>query len=416
MEKSTKAAWLRRAWAAAIVALMCVMALGLAACGGSSSSSAAQSGSTSGSASSASESSASASSASASSASASSSEASSASASASASSAAAGDVVTFTDSAGRKVEVPAKIDRVAVTGPVSQMCMLTFAPNKMVGLSNELSAAEMKYVGEEYGKLPVYGQIYGGKGDFNKEAVASADPQVILDIGEAKKSIVEDLDEIQAATGIPCVHVEATLGSYSEAYEMLGELPGEEARATELSDYCEQAYGSVKSAMENVPAEERVKVAYLLGDAGLNAIPKGSFQGQVVEMIADNVAEVENATGSGLGNEVSFEQIALWDPQMIIFAPGSVYGTAANDPSWSTLTAVKDGNYYEVPGEPYNWVHNPPSVNQILGMQWFARLCYPDQFDDNIADVVKNYYKTLYKYDLSDEECAALLKNAEPKE
>ena len=294
--------------------------------------------------------------------------------------------------------------------------MLTFAPNKMVGLSNELSAAEMKYVGEEYGKLPVYGQIYGGKGDFNKEAVASADPQVILDIGEAKKSIVEDLDEIQAATGIPCVHIEATLDSYNEAYEQLGELLGEETRATELSDYCEQAYGSVKSAIENVPAEQRVKVAYLLGDAGLNGMAKGSFQGTVVDMMANNVVEVENATGSGLGSEISFEQIATWDPEMIVFGPDSVYDKVASEATWSTLTAVKDGNYYQVPGEPYNWLGSPPGGNQILGVQWFARLCYPDQFDDSMADVVKTYYKTLYKYDLSDEECAALLKNAEPKQ
>ncbi len=410
MEKSTKATWLRRTWAAAIVALMCVMALGLAACGGSSSSSAAQSGSASGSASSASESSAVQSSASASS-----SEASSSETSASASSAAAGDVVTFTDSTGRKVEVPAKIDRVAVTGPISQMCMLTFAPDKMVGLSNELSAAEMKYVGEEYGKLPVYGQIYGGKGDFNKEAVASADPQLILDIGEAKKSIVEDLDEIQAATGIPCVHIEATLDSYDEAYELLGELLGEETRAAELSDYCAQTYASVKSAMENVPAEERVKVAYLLGDAGLNGMAKGSFQGTVVDMMANNVVEVENAGGSGLGSEISFEQIALWDPEMIIFGPDSICDTVADDPSWATLTAIKNGNYYQVPGEPYNWISSPPGINQILGLQWFARLCYPDQFEDSMADVAKDYYKMLYNYELSDDEVATLLKNAEPK-
>ena len=405
MKKSMKSRRLARLWAAVVVAMMCAVALGLAACGGSSQASSAASGSESASASEA-----------ASSEAASSEAASSEAAESGASESAAADagMVSFTDSSGRTVEVPANIERVAVTGPISQMCMLTFAPDKMVGLSNELSAAETKYVGEQYASLPVYGQIYGGKGDFNKEAVAAADPQLILDIGEAKKSIVEDLDEIQAATGIPCVHVEATLGSYDEAYTMLGELLGQQERAAELSEYCKNAYNATVDGLKKVDPYKFVKVAYLLGDAGLNAIPKGSFQGQVVEMAANNVVEVENATGSGLGAEVSFEQIAMWDPEMIIFAPDSIYDTVADDPSWSTLTAVKNGNYYKVPGEPYNWVHNPPSVNQILGMQWFARLCYPDQFDDNISDVVKDYYKTLYNYELSDDECAELLKNAEP--
>ena len=329
-------------------------------------------------------------------------------------SAAAGDTVSYTDSAGRTVDLPATIDRVAITGPISQMAMLTLAPEKLVGLSNELSENEMKYVGA-YSSLDVLGQIYGGKGDFNKEAVANANPQVIIDIGEAKKSIVEDLDAIQAAIGIPCVHIEATIDTYDKAYTELGELLGVQDRATELAAYCADAYAKTTAAIEAVPADQRVKVAYLLGDAGLNAMAKGSFQGTVVDMIADNLAEFEQAGGSGLGNETNFEQIALWDPAMIIFAPDSIYDTVADDPTWQTLTAVQQGNYYAVPGEPYNWISSPPGINQILGMQWFAHLCYPDQFDDSIADVAKGYYKTFYGYELTDEACDELIANSVPK-
>ena len=399
METSKTTRLRKRACAAAIVALMCVAAFGLAACGGTSAASSQQSAGNASSTSAASGA-----------------EGASASAEASASSA-AGDVATvsFTDSSGRVVDVPANIERVAVTGPISQMFMLTFAPQKMVGLSNELSDAEMKYVGEEYGALPVYGQIYGGKGDFNKEAVASADPQLILDIGEAKKSIVEDLDEIQAAIGIPCVHIEATIDTYDQAYTKIGELLGEQDRAKELADYCANAYSETKAGLDSVPEGERVKALYLLGDAGLNAMPKGSFQGTVFDWAADNVAEIENAGGSGLGAEVSFEQIAMWDAPMIIFGPDSVYDKVADDSSWQTLSAIKAGNYYEVPGEPYNWLSSPPGVNQILGMQWFARLCYPDKFDYSIDNVTKAYYKIMYDYDLTDDECNELIKNSTPK-
>lgn len=322
--------------------------------------------------------------------------------------------VSFTDSAGRTVEVPANIERVAITGPISQMCLLTLAPEKLVGLSNELSGAEMKYVGD-YASLPVFGQIYGGKGDFNKEAVAKADPQVIIDIGEAKKTVVEDLDEIQGAIGIPCIHIEASYDSYDAAYTELGKLLGVEERAQKLADYCANAQKTTSDAVAAVPEADRVKVAYLLGDAGLNVMAKGSFQGTVVDAIADNVCVLEKAGGSGLGSESSFEQIALWDPQMIIFAPDSIYDKVGSDATWQTLSAVKNGNFYAVPGEPYNWVSSPPGVNQILGYQWFARLCYPDKFSDSMSDVVKNYYKTFYNYDMTDDECNALLAGATPK-
>ena len=373
----------RKAIVACCIAVCCAIVLGLAGCGGSSSSSAA---SASGSAS-----------------------------SASSSSAAASGTVSFTDSAGRTVEVPANIERVASTGPISQMCMLTLAPEKMVGLSNELSAAEKKYVGAEVASLPVYGQIYGGKGDFNKEAVANANPQVVIDIGEAKKSIVEDLDGIQEAIGIPCIHIEASYDSYDAAYEQLGKLLGVEDRAKTLADYCANAHKTTSDAIASIPEANRVKVAYLLGEEGLNVMGKGSFQGTVVDAIADNVCVVEKAGGSGLGSESSFEQIALWNPQMIIFAPDSIYDKVGSDATWQTLSAISSGNYYAVPGEPYNWIPSPPGVNQILGYQWFARLCYPDKFSDSMADVVKNYYKTFYNYDMTDDECNALLAGATPK-
>lgn len=330
-------------------------------------------------------------------------------------SSASGETRTFTDSAGRTVELPAKIERVAITGPISQMCLLTLAPEKMVGLSNKLSDAETKYVGAEVANLPVLGQIYGGKGDFNKEAVANANPQVVIDVGEAKKTIVEDLDDIQGAIGIPCIHIEASYDSYDAAYEQLGKLLGVEDRAKELADYCVAANKKTSEAVASVPETDRVKVAYLLGDAGLNVMGKGSFQGTVVDAIADNVCVVENPGGSGLGSESSFEQIALWDPQMIIFAPDSIYDKVGKDATWQTLGAISKGNYYVVPGEPYNWISSPPGVNQILGYQWFARLCYPDKFTDSIADVVKGYYKTFYNYDMSDDECAKLIAGSTPK-
>ncbi len=345
----------------------------------------------------------------------SSSASSSQAASGASSSASSSDTVMFTDSAGRTVELPAKIDRVAISGPISQMAMLTLAPEKLVGLSNKASEAEIKYVATDLTSLPVFGQIYGGKGDFNKEAVANANPQVIIDIGEAKKTIVEDMDSIQESIGIPCIHIEATYNTYDQAYLQLGEILGVQDRAKELADYCSKNVKATDEIVAKIPESDRVKVLYLLGDAGLNVMAKGSFQGTVVDAVADNVAVVEKAAGSGLGNETSFEQIALWNPAMIVFAPDSIYDTVGSDATWQSLTAISSGNYYAVPGEPYNWLSSPPGVNQVLGYQWFARLCYPDKFTDSIADVTKNYYKTFYGYNLTDEECNKLIANSVPK-
>ncbi len=337
--------------------------------------------------------------------------------SASSSAATQNETRTFTDSLGREVELPAQIDRIAPSGHTANQVLLTMAPEKMVCLSQDLTEDQLKYINlPNYADLPITGAAFGSKGDINKEAVAAADPQVIIDTGEVKDGLEEDMDTLQDQFGIPVVFIETKLEDYGAAYEMLGELLGMPERGKELSEYCAAAYKEVTDVMATIPESERVNLGYFLGDAGLNTIAKNSYQGQVIDLCANNVAVLDKVTGSGQGQEVSLEQIALWNPDLIIFAPDSIYDTVADDPAWDGIAAVDNGNFYETPATPYNWLNNPPTVNQVMGMQWLPRLLYPDKFDTSIADVTKSYYKTFYGYDMSDQEVADMTAKALPKQ
>ena len=127
-------------------------------------------------------------------------------------------------------------------------------------------------------------------------------------------------------------------------------------------------------------------------------------------MLADNVAVVDSPAGSGAGNESNLEQIAVWDPQVILFGADAFAAGVADDPAWQTLTAIQEGSYHKVPDTPYVWRNNPPTVNLVLGMQWLARVLYPAQFQGkgSAYDVAKSYYKTFYGYDLSQDEYGRL--------
>ncbi|MDO5044379.1 MAG: ABC transporter substrate-binding protein [Coriobacteriia bacterium] len=321
--------------------------------------------------------------------------------------------VKFVDDLGREVEVPANITKIVPSGHTATQVLLTMAPEKLVGLSQELSDSQMKYLdGVQNKDLPVFGAAFGSKGDLNKEAVAAAGGQILIDTGEPKDGIGDDLDALQEQLGIPCVFINTPLDGWDKAYLKLGELLGNEDRAKELADYCANAYKTTTEAMAKIPEADRANMAYLLGDAGLNAIAKTSYQGAVVDMVANNVVVVEKAKGSGMGNEISLEQISKWNPEVIVFAPKSIYGSVKDDPVWSKIAAVENDKVYEVPGKPWNWLNGPPTINQVMGMQWLPRLLYPDAFDDSIEDVTKSYYKTFYQHDLTDEELSELLKNA----
>lgn len=321
----------------------------------------------------------------------------------------------FTDSAGREVEIPTQIDKIAPSGHTAQQVLLTMAPDKMVGLSMELTDAQMKYFGDKFADYPVFGAAFGAKGDMNKEAVAASGTQIVIDTGEYKDGLNEDLDNLQAQLGVPVVFVETPLDGYDKAYEMLGDLLGMQDRGKELGDYCAKAYQDTEAAMTAIPENERMNAAFLMGDAGLNAIAKGSYQGTVLDMCANNVVQVEKASGSGAGNEISLEQIAVWNPDLIVFGPKSIYGSVGEDAAWSGISAIESKSYYEVPSEPWGWLNNPPTVNQVLGMQWFPRLCYPDKFDNDMQDVVTGYYQTFYRYTLSQAEYDELMATALPR-
>lgn len=323
--------------------------------------------------------------------------------------------VTFTDDLGRTVELPAKIDKICPSGFTAQQVLLTMAPDKMVGLAQELNDDQLKIFGEKFADYPVFGAVLGATDSLNREAVAAAAPQVIIDTGEAKKGAEEDLNALQEQLGIPVVFIEAKLSDYGAAYARLGELLGMEDRGGELSAYCTDVYNKVVTTMEGIPENERVRTAYLLGDNGLNAIAKTSFQGAVMDMVADNVVVVDDVSGKGNGNEVSLEQIALWNPDLIIFQANSIYDTVGDDPAWAGIAAIDNDNYYQVPNDPWCWMNNPPTVNQLMGLQWLPRLLYPNAFDDSIEDVTRAYYHTMYNYDLTDAELSDLIKDAVPK-
>lgn len=311
----------------------------------------------------------------------------------------------FTDSCGREVTVPADIQKIAVSGPLAQMVVFAIAPDKMVGVANAWDESAKAYFDAKYLELPLLGQLYGGKGELNLETLLAAEPDVVIDVGEPKDSMAEDLDALQEQTGIPFVHIDAYLASMDDTYAMLGDLLAMPNEAQGLADYCRYAYDKVKAIADSV---EKVNLLYVTGEEGLNVIAKGSYHAEVIDMLCNNLAVVDEPSSKGTGNEVDMEQILNWNPNAVIFAPGSIYSTVADNENWQTIPAIRDGRYYEVPMGPYNWMGFPPSVQRILGMQWMSKVLYPDAADYDMYETTQTYFQLFYHCDLTAEQYAAL--------
>lgn len=82
-----------------------------------------------------------------------------------------------------------------------------------------------------------------------------------------------------------------------------------------------------------------------------------------------------------------------------------------DDPFWSCLEAVKRGTCYEPPGLLYSWFDRPPSINRLIGVIWLSGVLYPQQFNWDMADEVRCYYRLFYRMELTSEEIDSLLAN-----
>lgn len=252
------------------------------------------------------------------------------------------------------------------------------APDKMVGLAQELNDDQLKIFGEKFADYPVFGAVLGAKDDLNREARGRRRaPRSSSTPARRRRAPRRTWTRFRSSWAFRSSSSRRSCPITARPMSGLGELLGRKSAAARLSTYCTDVYNMTVTTMENIPENERVRMAYLLGDNGLNAIAKTSFQAAVVDMVADNVVVVDDVSGKGNGNEISLEQIALWNPDLIVFQTGSIYDTVGNDPAWKGIAAIDSGNYYQVPNVPYCWLNNPPTVNQLMACSGCRAFCTP---------------------------------------
>ncbi len=322
--------------------------------------------------------------------------------------------VQFTDSCGRTVELPAKITKAAPSGNVATMMFSCIAPEYMCNMNSELTASQAQYLPGILQGLPATGQLYGGKATLNYEELIATGAQVLVDLGDYKKGIAEDLDALQAQIGIPCIFIEADLAHMAAAFRTLGSiLDGKQARGEEIAALIDNAMKTAAEGSAKIKDSERVSVMFSSLSKGLGTNAKGSSQAQVLDLVgAENAIVVDKVTSKGGGNLVSIEQVYAADPDVIIFSERDVYESVSSDPAWKEMRAIREGRYYLVPTDPYNWLSNPPSLNMVLGIYWLGNLLYPQYFDYDIAAQVRKIYKVFWNFDLSADQTEAFLRSA----
>ena len=327
----------------------------------------------------------------------------------------AANTVPFTDGAGRKLQLPAKIERIYATSPVAAIFIYSLAPHKMAGWNYKLGQAEAHYLLPEVRNLPVLGGWFGENGKGNRETLLAAKPDVILSIGYNDRTSIEFAERLQEQVGIPVVVASGKLEDSAATYELIGGICGAPELAAKLADYCRRTLAETKAFAAAIPPEQRLRVYYAEGLRGLQTDTKGSMHTEVLDLVgAENVAEGPATSGFGRAS-VSLEQVITWKPDAIIVCPerlnpdGSWLPEWLGAHEWGQVKAVATGRIYQIPAAPFNWFDRPPAPSRFLGMKWVEWVLYPDRVKFDMVAETREFYRLFYHYELSETEARALL-------
>ena len=296
---------------------------------------------------------------------------------------------TITDSQGRQVEIPEKVESIVCVGvgALRYTCYMG-AADLVVGVEDYETKGGMdrlyNYVNfDTFKDLPVIGT----NGQPYAEEIIKVAPDVIV---MSKYASVE-ADDLQDKTGTPVVVVpgsDTTLddGAY-ETIAIMGKVYGKETRATELTDYLKGIRKDLDDRTLNIPEDEKPSV-YV---GGVSFKGQHGFEGTEAnygpfELIhANNLA---NTTGQTGAFNVDVEKVLSWDPDIIFLdfnGMDLINEDFAKDPAYyNALTAVQEGKVYS----QISFRSFASNLETALADAYYAAsVIYPAQFAD--VDPVK---------------------------
>lgn len=323
---------------------------------------------------------------------------------------------TITDSAGRTVTLPERIDRVFAAGGPASVAVYVMRPETMVGWPRVLRDEEKPYIAPAQRDLPEVGLLTGRGDTANVENVLKIKPDLIVDFGSVRQTFATLTDSVQERTGIPYVLIDGRFEATASSFRMLGNIFGATERGEILARYSEDLFKSLDTALASIGEDQRPRVYLARGPDGLETGLKGSINTEIIERAGGrNVADAQDQR-RGIAN-VSPEQILAWNPDIIVTWDRNFHDKVVkgSDPLWQGIKAVKDNRVYLAPTAPFGWIDRPPSINRLIGLRWLANLFHGARFPFDIRSDTRAFYKLFYNVEVGDADLDTLVAWADGK-
>ncbi|HEV3008969.1 MAG TPA: ABC transporter substrate-binding protein [Burkholderiales bacterium] len=309
------------------------------------------------------------------------------------------------DATGREIRPPAKVSHVYAAGPPASMLVFAIAPGKLTGWTRAMRPNEAQFLPERYADLPELGRLTGRGNTANVEVVLKAKTDLIVDVGSTGATLASLAVQVQEQTRIPYALFDGRIESTPAALRALGRLMGNEREAERLAAWYDNELNQAKQRVAR--ASGHPLVYYGRSPSGLQTGGKGSINVEVLDFLGARNAAAEVRAGLVT---VSFEQVILWDPEVILTTDPHFWKSVWTDPRWRAVKAVAAKRVYLSPHLPFGWFDFPPGANRLLGIWWAGKLLYPQAFDVDLRAKVTEFHRLFYHREPTAAQLDALLR------
>lgn len=320
------------------------------------------------------------------------------------------DPITVTDQGGRNVTLAGPAERIAsIPIPMaSTIIAIACSTDRLVGMNPTAKSAIVQ---------GVLGRIFPQAKDIptditapnfipNVEELAATNPQLVIQWADYGSDLVDPITNAGLNVALISYGTEEKTRYYQN---MVASLMGKPERAAAINGWRDQVASELAAKARTIAPENKPKVLYL-GRALENLTASGS-KGDYGSWYIDLVGGISaSADVKGTGTTISPEQVAEWNPDVILlnsFEAKLGVERIYNDPILSLTKAAQNRKVYKMPLGGYRW--DPPSQESPLTWMWLANLLHPDVFAYDLRGEMKKAYKSLYDYDLTDADMDGIL-------
>jgi iron complex transport system substrate-binding protein len=236
------------------------------------------------------------------------------------------------------------------------------------------------------------------------EQIIPSNPDVVF----MKSYLAESLGDPIEQLGIPVVYFDLeSPEQFERDIAVIGKLLGNEQRAEQIINFYKDRSNRINSLIADTPEEEYPSVLLMQysdrgGEIAFNVPSTEWLQTSLIEQAGGDPVWLQAAQGGGW-TIVGFEQIAAWDPQIVIVIyypdnPAPIVETLLANENWQALTASQNDQIYGFPGDFLSW--DQPDPRWILGLTWLATILHPETTDSiDLKSEIYTFYREMYELD-----------------